>query len=72
LVTEARFRAEKLGISTGDRVLSTVDWTAPEGILDGLLAPLAAGAHLVQVTNADPAKLADRRRTERTTVDLLR
>jgi uncharacterized protein (TIGR03089 family) len=72
LVTEARFRAERLGISTGDRVLSTMDWTAPEGILDGLLAPLAAGAHLVQVTNADPAKLADRRRTERTTVDLPR
>jgi hypothetical protein len=48
-----------------------VDWTRPDGLLDGLLAPLAAGAHLVQVTNADPAKLADRRSAERTTVDLL-
>jgi uncharacterized protein (TIGR03089 family) len=71
VVAEALSRATKLGISTGDRVLSTVDWTAPDGLLEGLLAPLAAGAHLVQVTNADPAKLADRRVAERTTVDLL-
>jgi uncharacterized protein (TIGR03089 family) len=71
VVAEARSRALKLGISAGDRVLSTVDWTRPDGLLDGLLAPLAAGAHLVQVTNADPAKLADRRSAERTTVDLL-
>jgi uncharacterized protein (TIGR03089 family) len=72
LVTEARARAEELGILAGSRVLSTVDWAAPGGILDGVLAPLAAGAHIVQVTNSDPAKLDDRRRAERTTVDLLR
>jgi uncharacterized protein (TIGR03089 family) len=71
LFTEARGRAEKFGVSAGDRVLSTRDWTIPDGVLDGLLAPLSVGAHIVQVTNADPAKLADRRRAERTTVDLL-
>ncbi|MDT7728102.1 MAG: hypothetical protein QOI21_4678 [Actinomycetota bacterium] len=72
VVTQARTRAEQLGISAGARVLSTVDWAVPGGLLDGLLAPLAVGAHIVQVTNADPAKLADRRDAERTTVDLLR
>jgi uncharacterized protein (TIGR03089 family) len=71
VVTEARSRAEKAGISGDDRVLSTVDWTIPGGVLDAFLAPLSAGAHIVQVTNADPAKLPDRRRAERTTVDLL-
>lgn len=64
-------RAGKLGIASGDRVLSTLAWNIPGGLVDGLLAPLAAGAHLVQVTNPDPAKLPDRRRAERTTVDLL-
>ncbi|SFQ20881.1 TIGR03089 family protein [Amycolatopsis arida] len=68
----AAARAAAAGIGTGDRILSTLDWELPEGVLAGLLAPLSAGAHLVQVTAADPAKLADRRRTERTTVDLLR
>ena len=71
VLAEARSRGAKAGISAGDRVLSTVEWTVPEGVLDGLLAALSAGAHLVQVTSADPAKLADRRRAERTTVDLL-
>ncbi|TQJ04783.1 TIGR03089 family protein [Amycolatopsis cihanbeyliensis] len=71
LIAEARSRAGKLGIGNGDRVLSTIDWQLPGGVVDGLLAPLAAGAHLVQVTGADPAKLADRRSTERTTIDLL-
>jgi uncharacterized protein (TIGR03089 family) len=72
LVAEARARAEELGILAGSRILSTVDWAAPGGILDGVLAPLSVGAHIVQVTNSDPAKLDDRRRAERTTVDLLR
>ncbi|MBB4686141.1 TIGR03089 family protein [Amycolatopsis jiangsuensis] len=70
VLAEARERAGKIGLTTADRVLSTVDWTVPEGVLDGLLVPLAAGAHLVQVSNADPAKLAARREAERTTADL--
>ncbi|GAA4549049.1 TIGR03089 family protein [Amycolatopsis samaneae] len=70
VLAESRSRAAKIGLSANDRVLSTVEWTGPDGILGGLLVPLAAGAHLVQVSNADPAKLADRRAAERTTADL--
>lgn len=62
--------AEKFGLTSGERVLSTMDWTLPEGIVDGFLGPLSAGAHLVQVTAADPAKLPARRAAERTTKDL--
>ncbi len=69
VLSEARGRAEKLG--SGARVLSTVEWAVPEGVLEGLLTPLSAGAHLVQISNPDPAKLDDRRAAERTTVDLL-
>ncbi|GAA5128167.1 TIGR03089 family protein [Haloechinothrix salitolerans] len=71
VLATARKRADALGIGAGDRVLSTREWTLPDGIIDVLLAPLAAGASIVQISNADPAKLADRRSTERTTVDLL-
>lgn len=71
VLARAASLAETSGISGTDRVLSTLDWTLPEGALAGLLAPLSAGAHLVQVTHADQAKLADRRNAERTTVDLL-
>lgn len=71
VLTTARERATALGFGPSDRVLSTVDWSLPDGLLDGLLAPLAAGASLVQVTAADPARLDARRAAERTTVDLL-
>jgi uncharacterized protein (TIGR03089 family) len=70
LVAAAHDRAATLGIGPGTRVLSTVDWTFPDGVLSGLLAILAAGASLVQCGPVDPAVLADRRATERTTVDL--
>src|SRR5262249_44983701 len=71
LLTAARVRAEALGLTRQSRVLSTRDWTLPDGVLDCVLAVLAAGASLVQVTNPDPAKLEAIRATERTTVDLL-
>jgi hypothetical protein len=71
VVAAVRSRAAELGISADDRVLSTVDWTAPRGLLDGLLTPLSAGAHLVQVTSADPAELDNHRRVEQTTFDLV-
>jgi uncharacterized protein (TIGR03089 family) len=70
LVAAARDRATTLGIGRGSRVMSTLDWTFPDGVLSGLLAVLAADASLVQSGHTDPAKLADRRATERTTVDL--
>ncbi|MFO7193928.1 MAG: TIGR03089 family protein, partial [Thermocrispum agreste] len=59
------------GLDRRSRVLSTLEWTLPDGLLRGLLGPLAAGASVVQVTNADPAKLDARRDAERTTADLL-
>ncbi|HEY3752714.1 MAG TPA: TIGR03089 family protein [Pseudonocardiaceae bacterium] len=70
LVAAAQDRATTLGIGAGSRVLSTLDWSFPDGVLSGVLAVLAAGASLVQSGHTDPTKLADRRTTERTTVDL--
>jgi uncharacterized protein (TIGR03089 family) len=53
----ARSRAAELGLGPSDRVLSTLDWpvAAGGGVVDGLLAPFAAGASLVQVRH--PADL---------------
>jgi uncharacterized protein (TIGR03089 family) len=70
VLAAARERATALGLTPSARVLSTVDWTVPEGVLDGLLAVLAAEASLVQVSNPDPARLPKHRETERATVDL--
>ncbi|WP_218604194.1 TIGR03089 family protein [Pseudonocardia abyssalis] len=66
----ARSRAAALGLSGSDRVLSTLDWSSPGGLSDGLLAVLAAGASLVQVRNADDAALTRRAESERTTIRL--
>jgi uncharacterized protein (TIGR03089 family) len=70
VVAAAQDRAMTLGIGAGTRVMSTLDWGFPDGVLSGLLAILAGGASLVQSEHTDPAKLATRREAERTTVDL--
>lgn len=74
VLAKSRARAEELGIGKDDRVLSTLDWQAPGGVLDGLLAVLAAQASLVQVTglgpDADPTVLEKRRSDEHSTVEL--
>ena len=70
LVAHARQRAEELHIGPTDRVLSTLEWTLPDGVVDGLLAVLAGKSSLVHCTNLDPAKREARRDTERTTVEL--
>lgn len=70
VLTEARARAGALGLSAGDRVLSTLEWSTLDGLTDGLLAVLAAGASLVQCRNADPSALERRGAAERTTVRL--
>ncbi|GAA1987894.1 TIGR03089 family protein [Amycolatopsis minnesotensis] len=67
-VDEVLAAARESALSREDRVLSTLDWMVPEGVLAGLLTPLAAGAHLVQVTSA--ARLDAHRKAERTTVEL--
>ena len=68
----ARERAGALGVAEGARVLSTAAWDSADGLRDGLLAVLAAGASLVQVVNpAEDAAVLDRRaETERCTVRL--
>lgn len=65
VLSAATDRASVLGFTPTSRVLSTLDW--PAGVMDGLITVLAAGANLVQVTNADPAKLEKHKETERTT-----
>lgn len=54
VVALARARAAELGLTPDDRVLSTASWplAVSGGLLDGLLAVLAAGASLVQVRHA--------------------
>ncbi|MEU6643761.1 TIGR03089 family protein [Saccharomonospora sp. NPDC046836] len=70
VLAHAKTRAGQLGIGAGDRVLSTREWTLPDGVVDVLLAPLSAGAHLVQVTNPAAEKLPGHRAAERTTVEV--
>ncbi len=56
------------GLTLTDRMLSTAPWIAAPGeLIDGLLAPLAVGASLVQVANPDPAVLERRMQTEKVT-----
>ncbi|MBN9097184.1 MAG: TIGR03089 family protein [Pseudonocardia sp.] len=69
VLAAARARAGELGLAAGSRVLSTLDWS-DSGLTDGLLAVLAAGASLVQVRNADPARLDRKAESERTTTRL--
>ena len=70
VVAAARDRATTLGIDASARVMSTLDWTFPDGVLSGLLAVFAAGASLVQSSPAESSVLDSRRAAERTTVDL--
>ena len=69
-----RFKADtvaaRLGITAGARVLSTLEWCTLDGVAEGLLAVLAAGASLVQCRNADPAVLDRRAEAEKATVRL--
>lgn len=54
--------------STGERVLSTLDWTVPDGVVEGLLGILAGGGSLVQVSH--PAQADRHREAERATLVL--
>jgi uncharacterized protein (TIGR03089 family) len=70
LVEIAFRRVSELGLLAGDRVLATAPWDSPTGWVDGLLAPLAAGATLVLVVNADEAALPRKAEAERATAAL--
>ena len=65
VVAQARELGAALG--TEPRVMSTVEWNVPSGVLEGFLAVLAAGGSLVQVSNPDAGRMAARRDTEKVT-----
>jgi uncharacterized protein (TIGR03089 family) len=67
LLADCQNSAAARGLTSGDRVLSDKPWTEPAGLVDHLLAILAAGASLVQVAHADPAAQARRIETEKVT-----
>jgi uncharacterized protein (TIGR03089 family) len=52
--------------STSERVLSTLDWTEPDGVVEGFLGIVAGGGSLVQVSN--PARTEQHREAERATL----
>lgn len=70
VVASARERAAARSFTAADRVLSSATWNTPDELVDGLLSVLLAGASLVQVANADPAKSERRLATEKITAIL--
>ncbi|WP_018333927.1 TIGR03089 family protein [Actinomycetospora chiangmaiensis] len=72
VVERSRRRAAELDYGPASRLLSTADWpvAADGGLVDGLLAVLAAGGSLVQVRHADPSALDRRAEAERCTARL--
>lgn len=69
LVERSRRRAAELGYGSDTRLLSTADWpvAADGGLVDGLLAVLAAGGSLVQVRHPNLPALDRRAEAERCT-----
>jgi uncharacterized protein (TIGR03089 family) len=67
LLAAAADSAAAQGVTTTDRVLSTVRWDTTDELIANFLAVLAAGASLVLVANPDPAALERRRQTEKIT-----
>lgn len=63
----ARLSAQRQGLSGQDRVISDKTWANPQELIDNLLALLATGASLVQLSNPDPGLLQRRRETEKVT-----
>lgn len=67
-VLEAAHRsAAARGLTAGDRVMSDRPWSTAQELIDNLVAVLAAGASLVQLSNPDPSVLDRRRVTEKVT-----
>jgi len=57
---EAQAAAEKWGLDAGDRILVDMPFTTLDGVLCGLVAPLASGASVIIQRNVDEAAV-DRR-----------
>ena len=67
LVDAAGAAASRWAVTAGDRVLTTAPLLTWDGLLAGLLVPLAAGAGAVFCRHADPLALPRRVRDERVT-----
>lgn len=67
VLADARESAAAQGFSADDRVLSTAGWSTTRELTDGLLAVLAAGASLVQVSNPDQERSERRVASEKVT-----
>lgn len=70
LVARAREDAARLGLKSGSRLLSGLEWDTWEGVSAGLYAPLAAGGSVVLCRHLDrlaPDALAQRVESERVT-----
>jgi uncharacterized protein (TIGR03089 family) len=61
--------AAAAGFTTGDRIMSTADWTTADDVIRYLLAVFAVGGSLVQVAHPDPGALDRRRGMEKVTRD---
>jgi len=59
--------ARRLGITAGDRVMSTAGWVTDDELVDRLVSVFAVGASLVQVANPDPAAMERRQVSEKVT-----
>ncbi|MBB3602495.1 uncharacterized protein (TIGR03089 family) [Mycolicibacterium sp. BK556] len=71
VLTAASESAAAGGLTSADRVMSSLSWSTPDDVVANLLGVFAVGASLVQVANPDPAALERRRTTEKVTRDLI-
>ena len=67
VVARSTALAASAGYAPGDRVLSTREWRTVDDLYDGLLAPFAAPASVIQVSHPDAEKLADKFAVEKAT-----
>jgi uncharacterized protein (TIGR03089 family) len=67
VLADCQNAAAAKGLTSNDRVLCSASWTYPGELIDGLLAIMAVGGSLVQVTHPDPAAMQRRIQTEKVT-----
>jgi uncharacterized protein (TIGR03089 family) len=67
VLADCQTSAAAMGLTAGDRVLSTASWDEPDDVIAHLLAILAIDGSLVQVANPDPASLPRKIETEKVT-----
>ncbi len=63
----AHAAAERWRVQPGERILSVLPYTDPDGLAAGLLVPLLCGGGVVLCRNADPAALPRRADSEQVT-----